>query len=504
MAEKTVLKNKLVNRNVWGPITLFIAIACVLLYYFHVLRGTHIVFTHLFYIPIILAALWWKRKGLAVAFFLALFLVLSNVFFSQNKTSDDYIRGLMFIVVGIVVAVLSERIAREKSVLEETKSMLESITHGITEEILLLTKDYKILWANNTFLEQIGEKLEDVKGKYCYKLTHNRDLPCQSPDDPCPIQNILDSGKPMTLLHTHQSPHGTVFYEVSAYPVRDKEGNLSQFVHVSRDFTERKKLEEQILEYSENLESKVQERTKELKDAKSLAENALKAKSQFLANMSHELITPLNSILGFTEVLEDEYYGKLNEKQKDYLKNIYTSGKRLLDLIDNILDLAKVELLDAPLELERLSLKNVLESSVVLFKEKALRHNIELALALGNGADVEIELDQSKLRHIMYNLLSNAFKFTKDGGSVKVRAEKYGPDSISVSVEDSGIGIKPEDIQRLFIDFEQIEQPYTKRYEGAGVGLALTRKLVESYGGKIWAESEFGKGSTFKFTLPVF
>lgn len=265
------------------------------------------------------------------------------------------------------------------------------------------------------------------------------------------------------------------------------------------------------------LNKEVEFRRQEAEDAKLRAIATSRAKSDFLANMSHELRTPLNSVIGFSEVLQEELYGKLNEKQKEYVNDILSSGQHLLNLISDILDLSKVESGKMELELSRFLLRDVLGASMVMFKEKAMKHNIRLSHEITPEADIEIEADERKLKQILFNLLSNAVKFTPDGGSVHVHArrtetkdevvhrlsEQSERSSIVMSVTDTGIGIKPEDMDNLFKEFSQIETPYEKKYEGTGLGLALTKRLVELHGGRIWVESEYGKGSKFTFVIPI-
>jgi len=239
--------------------------------------------------------------------------------------------------------------------------------------------------------------------------------------------------------------------------------------------------------------------------AKLQAEEANRSKSDFLANMSHELRTPLTSVIGFSEVLQDEIYGDLNEKQRQYVDNILFSGKHLLSLINDILDLSKVEAGKMVLELSSVNLRNLITGSLTMLQEKALKHNLHLDFDLPAGDDVELIADARKLKQIMYNLLSNAVKFTPDGGRVLVcvRRVQNVRDFIEISVEDNGIGIKAENIPKLFKEFTQLDSPYTKDYQGTGLGLALCKRLVELHGGQVGVESEFAKGSRFFFTLPM-
>jgi signal transduction histidine kinase len=230
-------------------------------------------------------------------------------------------------------------------------------------------------------------------------------------------------------------------------------------------------------------------------------EIANRHKSEFLANMSHELRTPLNAIIGFSEVLGERYFGELTEKQDEYVKDIHGSGKHLLSLINDILDLSKIEAGRMELELSDFDLPAVLDNALTLVKERAQRHGI----ALGKRVDPalgSVRADERKVKQIMLNLLSNAVKFTPEGGRVSVAAKPNGT-AIEISVTDTGIGIAPEDQEAVFEEFKQVGRDYTRKAEGTGLGLALTKRFVELHGGTIKLASAPGKGSTFTFTLPL-
>jgi PAS domain S-box-containing protein len=285
-----------------------------------------------------------------------------------------------------------------------------------------------------------------------------------------------------------------------------------QLVGVCTDITRRKEAEENLKEYSRSLEEKIRERTAAL-------ESANRAKSEFLANMSHELRTPLNAVIGFAEVLLEKYFGSLTEKQEEYVADILESGEHLLSLINDILDLSKIEAGKMEFESEEFRLDETLKHSLLLIKEKAYNH----AITLETDIDPNIGLivgDKRKIKQTLYNLLSNAAKFTPDGGAIRLIADyvdnrddrrtpvdQTRPDSrnwVRISVEDTGIGVPPGDLEAIFETFYQVKGARDNTIPGTGLGLSLCKRFVEMHGGSIWAESEgLGKGSRLSFTLPI-
>jgi signal transduction histidine kinase len=224
-------------------------------------------------------------------------------------------------------------------------------------------------------------------------------------------------------------------------------------------------------------------------------------KSEFLANMSHELRTPLNAIIGFSDVLLERLFGELNDKQAEYLEDILGSGRHLLSLINDILDLSKVEAGRMELELGTFMLAEALDNGLTMVRERASDHGVILSLDVDDDIGV-IEADERKVKQVIFNLLSNAVKFTQDRGRVDVIARLIG-DQVEVSVRDTGVGIAPEDQRRIFEEFQQAPSGQASGREGTGLGLALARKFVELHGGRLWVDSKVGVGSTFTFTLPT-
>jgi len=239
---------------------------------------------------------------------------------------------------------------------------------------------------------------------------------------------------------------------------------------------------------------------REIGDKSRQLEAASRHKSEFLANMSHELRTPLNAIIGFSEVLVDRMFGELNDKQDEYLKDIYASGQHLLSLINDILDLSKIEAGRMELEVSDFDLPGAIDNALTLVRERASRRGITLGHAVDERLG-QIRGDERKVKQVLLNLLSNALKFTPEGGRIDVGARAH--DGVAeIAVADTGVGIAPEDQEAVFEEFRQVGAA-AKKVEGTGLGLALSRKFIELHGGRIWVTSAVGAGSTFTFTLPL-
>jgi diguanylate cyclase (GGDEF)-like protein/PAS domain S-box-containing protein len=308
---------------------------------------------------------------------------------------------------------------------------------------------------------------------------------------------------------------------LNAVVIKDPGGMPSGSIFVLKSLKEerdlKKALEDKtkaLEELNENLEKKVIERTEELEKINRELEHTNQLKGKFIANISHELRTPLNSILGFSDVMLEKTFGDLTENQERYVRNIYSSGKHLLELINNMLDIAKIEAGKYEMFYETFSIDDVIGEVMNIMKSFADNKFIEIAVSIGEGVGT-ITADRVKLKQILYNLLSNAIKFTPEGGMVGIDVSKGenvdgrypwalpGREFVKFSIWDTGVGIDPEDKDRIFDEFEQVDSSFSREYGGTGLGLALTKKLVELHGGNITVESKLGEGSIFSFMIPV-
>ncbi len=290
----------------------------------------------------------------------------------------------------------------------------------------------------------------------------------------------------------NKAKDGTFYWvDTTIVPFLGEDGSPIQYVAIRADITARKRFERAL-----------QDTNVELESARFVAEKANLAKSEFLSSMSHELRTPLNGIIGFTEFLIDEKPGPLQAKQKEYLGDVLNSGRHLLQLINDVLDLAKIEAGKMELYPEALPIRKAIEEVAAVIHGIANKKRITIKIDIEEGLETAT-LDQHKFKQVLYNLLSNAVKFTDDDGRVDVQARRHGELQFEIRVRDSGVGIRAEDIDRLFNEFEQLDSGTARRFEGTGLGLALTKKIVEFQGGRVSVESKLGIGSVFTVILPL-
>ncbi|HII02325.1 TPA: response regulator [Methanosarcinaceae archaeon] len=350
------------------------------------------------------------------------------------------------------------------------------ILNSLSELLVFMDPECRIVWANKASLDYLGMKLEDIVGQEFEKVC----LLCESDSSGSPVWLALSSGK--EEVGEISLPDGKVWM-VRANPIKDEEGRLTGVLQTGLDITAHKRSEERLL------------------GAKLEAEDSSRAKSEFLANMSHELRTPLNSIIGFSDILLERVFGELNERQLKYINNISRSGRNLLELINDILDLSKVEAGKMDLHYSEFSLAAVFEDARTVLNPLALSRSLDMTFTIEAGFS-NLEADRNRLIQILYNLVSNAIKFTPDGGKVSIHCKKTG-DYALISVTDTGIGISREDQKKLFQPFTQIDASASRQYCGIGLGLALVKKIVELHRGMIRVESELWKGSTFTLSIPV-
>ncbi len=372
---------------------------------------------------------------------------------------------------------LDERKRAEKA-LRESEEKYRGLMNNARDAIILMDMQGNLLEINRKTESLLGHKNEEVFNEHFSQFIPKKELKRTIAAFEDVIQNGSGVLSDVNLL---KKDGMTVPVDITITIFQYAGKKVTQAIF--RDITERKKAEETRLE---NLR----------------LEAADKAKSEFLANMSHELRTPLNSSIGFSELLKDGMAGELNEKQKHYVDNILTSNEFLLTLINDILDLSKIEAGKIELVPAKMSIPVTIHETLSLIKEKAMKHNV----LLNTEFDPEIEFidaDKQRFKQVLFNLLSNAVKFSKEeGGTVTITAKKEG-DMAQISVSDTGIGIKEENLSKLFHKFEQLESGISQKYGGTGLGLAITKQLVELHRGRIWAQSKYGEGSTFTFLIPL-
>ncbi|MEI8138370.1 MAG: ATP-binding protein [bacterium] len=377
----------------------------------------------------------------------------------------------------------SLKLAAARDKLREASEFAESVINTVREPLISLDQDLRVVAVNRSFCAFFKVKPEETVGQLVYDLGNGQwNIP--------KLRELLETILPQkTTFDNYEVEHdfstiGRRIMLLNARQIQRGFGKERIILLAIEDITERKEIEAGLENAHEELS------------------RAARAKTEFLANMSHELRTPLNSINGFSEVLYDETFGPLNEKQKKYVTNVLVSGKHLILLINQILDMAKVESGKMTLALSSLPLKSLLHEMALLVADVVGKKKLQMVLEIAEDLP-SIDADELKVKQIIYNLLSNAVKFSADGGTIGMQARKADSE-IEIVVWDKGIGIAPENMEKIFEGFFRVNTPYSRVTEGTGLGLPLSRKLVELHGGKLAAESEgLNKGTSVRFTLPI-
>jgi PAS domain S-box-containing protein len=345
--------------------------------------------------------------------------------------------------------------------------------------IVITDREGRITWVNPAFSKLTGYSSQEAVGQNPRLLKsgmHDR-LFYQN------LWNTILSGEVWSGEIVNRRKDGTFYTEEqSITPVKNDQGTITHFIAIKQDVTERKQVEQALR-------------------ARDVAEAANRMKSDLLANMSHELRTPLNAIIGFSQMMHDGRLGPVSEAHKEYLGDVLASANHLLQLINDILDLAKIDAGKIEFQPEPINLETIVRETCNIIRGMAAKKRLEIDVAV-DPAVLSVVLDPGKLKQVLYNYLSNAVKFTPDYGHILVRTAAQGQEQFRIEVKDTGIGIKADDFGRLFIEFQQLDTSSAKEFPGTGLGLALTKKIVEAQGGRVGVESVVGKGSSFFAILP--
>jgi len=405
----------------------------------------------------------------------------------KRKTAEDELRkwrdGLELKVKERTMQLEKEIEMHKKSeeALAESEKMYRTIFENTGTATFIIEEDTTISMANSTFEKLSGYKRDEVEGKKSWTefiLKEDLEKMKKYHDD----RRIDELKVPQQYEFGFVDNKGNMrFGLISIAMIPGTKKSLASII----DITQRRRVEEELMLTRDE------------------ALRASSVKSEFLGKMSHELRTPLNAVLGFSELLKMKELGGLNAKQERFIDNIFNSGKHLLGLINDMLEMVKVESGEKlPLTIESLSAPKAIEETLIFVCQKARQKHIELKKEIDPELDM-ISADKMRFKQILLNLLDNGVKFSKpEGGTITIAARKNG-DMAEFSICDTGIGLREEDMGQLFSLFHQADSGVNRRYEGTGVGLAITKQLVEQHGGRIWVNSKYGEGSTFTFTIPI-
>ncbi len=414
-------------------------------------------------------------------------IIFSNLSYLSSDHTGNLLSTAGYFFIFIAVYGSSVEFPYEKTTQDEknlrvvAEEKYGNLVDNANDAIITTDLEGRILTWNRAAQDIYGWIEEEVKGKKLSRLLVPQDK--QSENEQL-IHNIMVGSSESGIESVHKRKDGSsIDVSLTVSPLSNAMRRTVGLSCVIRDITDRKKSEEIV---HENLCLAI----------------AIRAKSELLPAMSHDLGTPLNAMIGFSELLKQEIPGTLNDKQKKYVDNILVSSKRMLDIINDILDLGKAETGKIDLEIEKIFIHEIIDEIISLFREHASKRKVVFAKELDPELDF-LYADRNRFKQILFNIISNAVKYSKpEGGTVTIKTEKR-VDVAKISITDTGIGIRKEDVGKLFSPFEQLDLGIASKYGSTGLGLVVTEKILELHGGKITAESEYGEGSTFTIYLPV-
>jgi len=380
--------------------------------------------------------------------------------------------------------------------LRESEQWFSATLTSIGDAVVATNKEGKIMFMNPVAETLTGWKQEEASGKVVTEI-----FSVINEKTRLPINLDMSSfGKEISLLIARKGTEIPIEWNIS--PISSDKGDITGGVLVFRDITERKQAEEALAAERTLLAERVEEQTLELRNANAELAHAARLKDEFLANMSHELRTPLNTVLGMSEALQEEVYGALNDRQLGALQHIEESGRHLLALINDILDLSKIGAGKLGLTITPVDVEAVCQASLRFLNQATRKKRLKVS-TMFDSAVTTIRVDERRIKQVLVNLLSNAVKFTPEGGRIGLDVEGDPEEHVvRLTVWDTGIGIATEDVERLFQSFIQLDATLSRKYEGAGLGLSLVYHIVDMHGGSVSVESEVGKGSRFTVSLP--